>query len=206
MTKPGVILLLLIALLSVQTSFAQKKKMESYKSLQKRSSASSVTRLLDDANALKLTNPKEALNQVEDALAMSIAQSDDESEGKCYVLIGEINEGIQEWKLALDNYTQAYQKLSGTETTEFKRAVQGLGAMNLKLGNYAESLKFSQQALTLDLTRDERSERLLDVSEVYFQMGRYDEALQTLSEIPASKKICSRLTRESRINRLRIMP
>ena len=188
MTKPGVILLLLIALLSVQTSFAQKKKMESYKSLQKRSSASSVTRLLDDANALKLTNPKEALNQVEDALAMSIAQSDDESEGKCYVLIGEINEGIQEWKLALDNYTQAYQKLSGTETTEFKRAVQGLGAMNLKLGNYAESLKFSQQALTLDLTRDERSERLLDVSEVYFQMGRYDEALQTLSEIPASKK------------------
>jgi len=188
MTKSGIILLLSITLLSVQTSFAQKKKMESYKSLQKRSSASSVTRLLDDANALKLTNPKEALNQVEDALAMSIAQSDDESEGKCYVLIGEINEGIQEWKLALDNYTQAYQKLSGNETTEFKRAVQGLGAMNLKLGNYAESLKFSQQALTLDLTRDERSERLLDVSEVYFQMGKYDEALQALSEIPASKK------------------
>jgi len=190
MTKSASILLFLIALLSVHSTFAQKKKMESYKSLQNRSSVSSVARLLDEANALKLTNPNDALNKVEDALAMSIAQNDEQSEGKCYVLIGEINEGIQEWKLALENYNQAFQNLSGNNegTIEFKKTLQGLGAMNLKLGNYEESLKYYQQALTLNLNRTERSERLLDVSGVYFQMGKYDEALQALTEITPSKK------------------
>jgi len=190
MTKSAAILLFLIALLSAHSTFAQKKKMESYKSLQSRSSISSVARLLDEADAVKLTNPNEALNKVEDALAMSIAQNDEQSEGKCYVLIGEINEGIQEWKLALENYNQAYQKLSGNNeaTTEFKKTLQGLGAMNLKLRNYEESLKYYQQALTLNLNRTERSERLLDISEVYFQMGKYNEALQPLTEITQSKK------------------
>lgn len=188
MTKTIAILVFVITLLSVTSIHAQQKKKESLKSLQQRSSVSSVARLLDEANALKETNPGEALNKVEDALAMSIAQSDDEGEGKCYVLIGEINEGIQEWKLALDNYNQAYQKLSqNSNIPEFKRALQGLGAMNLKLANYEASLRYYQEALALNLSRNERSERLLDVSEVYFQMGRYDEAGQALSEIPTSK-------------------
>jgi tetratricopeptide (TPR) repeat protein len=190
MTKSVSILLFLIALLSID-SIAQKK--ESYKSLQKRSSVSSATRLLDAANELKVSNPKEALNKVEDALAMSIAQNDDQSEGKCYVLIGEINEGIQEWKLALENYNQAYQKLStfSETTTEFKKTLQGLGAMNLKLKNYEESLKYYREALTLNLNSTERSEGLLDVSELYYQMGLYNEALQALTEIPQAKKIAN---------------
>jgi tetratricopeptide (TPR) repeat protein/anti-sigma regulatory factor (Ser/Thr protein kinase) len=186
MTKSVSILLFLIALLSID-SIAQKK--ESYKSLQKRSSVSSATRLLDAANELKVSNPKEALNKVEDALAMSIAQNDEQSEGKCYVLIGEINEGIQEWKLALENYNQAYQKLStfSETTTEFKKTLQGLGAMNLKLKNYEESLKYYREVLALNLSSRERSERLLDVSQVYYQMGLYNEALEALTEIPQAK-------------------
>ncbi|HEV8512397.1 MAG TPA: histidine kinase [Cyclobacteriaceae bacterium] len=188
MTRTVSILLLLITLLSIN-SIAQKQ--ESFKSLKKRSSVSSARSLLDDANELKSANPKEALDKVEDALAMSIAQNDEQGEGKCYVLIGEINEGIQEWKLALENYNQAYQKLSinGVTTTEFKKTLQGLGAMNLKLKNYEESLKYYRQALTLNLNQNERSERLLDVSEVYYQMGLYNESLQALTEIPQAKKV-----------------
>ncbi len=67
--------------------------------------------LLREAYALKDTNPGEALNKVEDALGISIAQKDAYNEAKCYVLIGEINESIQEWKLAQENFKTAYEKL-----------------------------------------------------------------------------------------------
>ena len=64
------------------------------------------------------------------------------NEAKCYLLLGEINENIQEWGLALDNYERAYQKLSGnySNSAEYQRTLRGLGNTYLKLGNYAQSL------------------------------------------------------------------
>jgi len=104
--------------------------------------------------------------------------------------MGEINENIQEWKLALDNYTRAYEKLKGAyaKTQEFKSALRGLGNANLQLGAYPAALAFFQEALTTDLTETEKQQRLLDVSEVYYRMGNYTEALKVLDNPSFSRQ------------------
>jgi tetratricopeptide (TPR) repeat protein len=192
MNNTGYIVLLLLCLLGEVSVGQQKNKKagkESYKSLQSRSSVNEATRLLREANEIKISNPSLALEKVQDALGMSLAQRDIYNEGKCYILLGEINEGIQEWKLALENYSQAYQQLGSNyaSSPEHKRALQGLGLMSLKLGFYSEALKYFQENLTFDLNSKEKTDRLLDISEVYFQMGNYDQALKVLDEIPISK-------------------
>ncbi|GHN00584.1 hypothetical protein WSM22_20730 [Cytophagales bacterium WSM2-2] len=199
MGKTAIISIFLIGLLTSST-YGQAKKnkaatKESYKSIQSRSSVNEVSRLLREANDEKIVNPSDALDKVQEALGMSLAQQDAFGEGKSYVLLGEINEGIQEWKLALENYSRAYQKLSTANpgSVEYRRSLQGLGTMNLKLGSFDDALKYFQESLTLNLSSAERSDRILDVSEVYFQMGNYDQALKILDEIPVRKMVDTRV-------------
>jgi tetratricopeptide (TPR) repeat protein len=156
-----------------------------------KASGRNVRELLKDANALKDRNPAEALDKVEEALGISIARQDKFNEAKCYVLLGKINENIQEWKLALENYISAYQNLSSshTSTPEYLSTLQGLGNTNLKLGRYEESLKYLQQGLSLKLTPGEKNELLLTSSEVYYQMGNYPEALNVVDGIHFNPKI-----------------
>lgn len=162
------------------------QKKESYKSLKSRSSLSSIEQLLREANELKISNPSQSLDNVQEALGMSLAQNDGFNEAKCYLLLGDINENIQEWSLALDNYGRAYQKLAGkySTTTEYQLTLRGLGNTYLKSGNHTQSLRYFQETLKLPLSDIEKTERLLDISEVYYQMGNYTEALNVLEEKP----------------------
>src|SRR5688572_27331157 len=131
--------LIIGGLLSWSVSAQEKKKsvskVKSYKDY-KASSIDDAALLLEEAHSLKDKNPGEALNKVQDALGISIATKDVFNEGRCYVLIGEINESIQEWKLARDNYTTAYDRLKSqfTATGEYLQTLKGLGNTNLKLG------------------------------------------------------------------------
>jgi tetratricopeptide (TPR) repeat protein len=167
------------------------QKKESYKSLKSRSTRTGIEQLLREANELKTSNPSQALNNVQDALGMSIAQSDNFNEAKCYLLLGEINENIQEWGLALDNYEHAHQKLSNNYngTVEYQRTLRGLGNTYLKLGNYTQALNYFQEAIKLPLSDTEKIERQLDISEVYYQMGNYNEALKVIEENSNSSKV-----------------
>ena len=169
----------------------QAEKKESYKSLKSRSSRSGIEQLLQEANELKTSNPSQSLNNVQDALGMSIAQRDTYSEARCYLLLGEINENIQEWGLAIDNYERAYQKLfkSYRNTVDYKLALRGLGNTYLKVGNYSQALRYFQESLSLTMNELEKTERLLDISEVYYQMSNYSEALRVLEEAEGSLKI-----------------
>lgn len=171
---------------------------QSYKS--RVSSQDGVDELLDDARQIKDDRPKEALDKVKEALGISLAQGNVTDEGRCYLLLGEINEGIEEWKLALENFKSAYVKLKSSRQYEkkakvrppnndFKNAVRGLGTAHLKLGEYPQALQYFNEALKLDLTLAERAERQLDISEVYYQMGDYDRSLQTVNEIDRLKFI-----------------
>lgn len=185
---------LLIATIVGGKAFAQKnekesKKSESYKDYRLKSFPDDTKRLLQTADLLKKTNPDEALNKVKEALGLSIAQGDAVNEAKCYLLIGEINENITEWKLALENYIRAYDKLkdSFSSSGEYRTALQGLGNTNLMLGNFQESLNYYQELLSMRLGATEKKERQLDISEVYFRMGSYDEALKTLDNIANTK-------------------
>ncbi len=172
-----------------QKSEKQSKKSDSYQDYKLKSSPNDAEQLLKEANSLKTKNPDEALNKVKEALGLSIAQGNSLNEARCYLLIGGINENITEWKLALENYIRAYDKLKGSfsSTTEYRSALLGLGNSNLRLGYFQESLRYYQELLSMRLGNTEKKERQLDVSEVYYQMGNYEEALKTLDNITSGK-------------------
>jgi tetratricopeptide (TPR) repeat protein len=159
------------------------QKESSYKRY-KAKSERSANDVIDEARSIKDENTAEALNKVKEALGLSIAQQDVYNEGRCYVLLGEINEGISEWKLAFENFSQANQKLKPTysNTQDYRESLRGLGNTSLKLNRYTEALQYFQEALALKSNNTEKMERRLDISEVYYQMGRYDEALSVLEE------------------------
>ncbi len=167
------------------------QKQERYKSFKSRSSSqNTATTLLKEAEVLKNTDPTEALNKVEEALGLSLAQRDEFNEGKSYVLLGEINEGIGEWKLALENYDRAYRKLKNEYATslEYKKSLSGLGQMQLKLGAFETALVYFKELLNQQLSSTEKAEAQLNLSEVYYQMSNYDEALAAVDAIAENKK------------------
>jgi tetratricopeptide (TPR) repeat protein len=203
-----IILLVFTGVLISDHSFAQEQekakksssKKDSYSSVKSRANTSDIQRLLSDAEKIKTTNPRAALENVQEALAMSIAEEDHLNEGKSYVLLGEINENIQEWKLALDNYSTAYQKLSQGEKLserkevskvitsddgffELKKALNGLGRTAFKLGQFDDALTHYRELLTKELSTSEEGECQLNISEVYYGMKNYDEALKAVNSI-----------------------
>lgn len=209
-----IILLALCGVFSGRKIYAQEqrgesqKKKDSYSSIKARASVQSAQRLLDEAEKIRIRDPKAALDNVQEALAMSIAEEDVITEGKSYLLLGAINEDIQEWKLALDNYMNAYQKFSTSsrnedkasrsfskkaapavlELTDFKRALTGLGNANFKLGQFDEALRYYRELLIQDLSTAEKAEGQLNISEVYYGMKNYDEALKAVDAIQYSSK------------------
>ncbi|HYC85626.1 MAG TPA: histidine kinase [Chryseosolibacter sp.] len=150
----------------------------------------SAADLLDEAVTLRQTDPQQALDKVEEALAISITRSDVVGEAKSYLLLGDINMQIEEWKLALDNYTTAYDKLKDkySRSIEFQRAIKGIGDANLKLGNFQQALDVFKQGLDPKASARLRAERQLDISEAYYQLQDYRQAMQVLEEIKYTDK------------------
>jgi tetratricopeptide (TPR) repeat protein len=179
------IALTFLSLAWCQVVCAQEKKAGGYKKYSSKVREESADDLLNDAQLLKGKNPGEALNKVQDALGLSLADRDILSQGRCYILLGEINEQIEEWKLAAENYATAYDKLTEgySGSTELKKALIGLARCNLKLGNTELSLQYYQTALTKNLAPTEKAQIQLDISEVHYQSGNYADALATLESI-----------------------
>ena len=177
------------------TGYGQATKKDSYTKFKSNSSRQSVTVLLNEASGLKDKDPQGALSKVQEALGLSLANGESFNEGRCYLLLGEINEGLQEWKLALDNYGHARESFlnpKGGYSDDYVRAVQGLGNTALKLGQYSEALQYFEEALQLSKNANQKAALQLSLSEVYYQMERYQEALDALKEIDVSpKKIAS---------------
>jgi len=144
--------------------------------------------LLQEASELVHTDPTSALNKVQDALAMSIANNDTFNEGKCYLLLGGINENIEEWNLALENYTRARTLfVDDTQTTEYRASLKGIGRADLSLNLYHDAIVAFTEAAGLS-RGNERLECNLDVSEAYYRMGQYTKALEVLEEETSGSK------------------
>jgi tetratricopeptide (TPR) repeat protein len=125
---------------------------------------------------------------VQEALAESIAQSNLYNEARSYMLLGDINSKIPEWKLAVQNYQKAYDilKVSFDKPDELKRALQGLAKANLEAGNNEAALNNYKELLQLRLTNRERQDVQLALSEVQYRMGNYDESLKLAQNISPS--------------------
>lgn len=172
-------------------AFSQDGKVEkknSLKSYKSRSSETSVE-LLDEAEALKDENTSDALSRVQEALATSIAKKDAFNEARCYLLIGDINSALPEWKLALTNYNNAYQIFSGKyrKTEEYRNTVYGLSLAHMELGNLALALDFGAIALKAAASEEEANKIQLHFSEIYYRQKDYQASLRALNAIQLPK-------------------
>ncbi len=145
--------------------------------------------LLAEAEALRKEDVSGALNKVEEALAIAIARKDVFNEGRSYLMLGEINASIMEWKLALGNFNSAYERLSlnYAQSVQYQGAIIGLSKSHLELGDLDLALTFANQALATKLSRSSKNDLQLHLSEIYYRMKRYSEALQALDDIAPSK-------------------
>jgi tetratricopeptide (TPR) repeat protein len=173
-----------------QDSKAGTSKLKKY-----RSSSQSSDRLLKEAEGMKEKDPSSALDNVQQALEESIAQGNSLDEGKSYLLLGDINVRIKEWNLALQNYEKALSIFSSQfpDSEEYIKALTGLARANLETGNYEAALS-NYNALVgnsreskVSLYRDKSSAQL-GLSEVYYRMERYDEALKVAEAIEVNPK------------------
>jgi tetratricopeptide (TPR) repeat protein len=194
MIAPKQILIVALLLLATGACFAQptkstppEKKNSKLREYRSRTSNSSG-KLLDDASKEAETNPAAALDKVEDALAESIAKDNTLDEAKSYLLIGDINARIPEWKLALQNYEKAYTILKTYDpaSREFQNALTGLAKANMEVENYQASVANYKELLDLPIAPDERRSAQLGLAEVQYRIGNYDESLKLAQNIPAA--------------------
>ncbi len=163
----------------------EKKASGRYESLKLRVREQSAEELLREARTIRETNTAEALDKVEEALGISLAAKDVLNESRSYILLGEINESIREWKLAHENYNYAFERLKTQfkDTEEYRQTLRGLAHTNLQLGNYDRALLFYQELSAMQLNSSAHPETQIGISEVYYKMGKYEEALRVLDNV-----------------------
>lgn len=173
--------------LGTQTgTWAQEKKSAGSKKLE--SVKRNTPELLEEAEGLSKRNPKAALEILKEALAQSIFEKNTLSEAKCYLLIAKINEDIQEWRLANENYQQVYNLLRRNKeiTADLLTAVAGLGRTYLQLSAYGQSEKFFREQLLLASIDSEKAEAQLNLTELFLkskQIPKAEEALKTAEQL-----------------------
>jgi tetratricopeptide (TPR) repeat protein/anti-sigma regulatory factor (Ser/Thr protein kinase) len=182
---------------------SQPSKLKSY-----RTRGSSSDNLLKDAEREAEKDPSAALDKVQEALAESIAQENTANEARSYLLLGDINTRIPEWKLAAQNYEKAYNilktmagdkfsqnqkssqsnKVFDPTTDEFMRALGGLAKSNLESGNYQASISNYQEILDQNgLPSSQYYRAKLGLSEAQYRLGQYEESLKIAQTIPAQQ-------------------
>lgn len=168
----------------------RQKKSAKYKSLSERNidTDQSVPSLLEEARQLMSSDPSAALDLVEQALATSITQQSSFNEAKCYLVLGKINESQGEFKLANQNYIEAYQRLSRayTKTVDYQETLDGLGDVNFKLGNYNESKQFYERLLQVEIGEKKRLEVELRLAEIEVELGQTPQARERVSQLEPS--------------------
>jgi tetratricopeptide (TPR) repeat protein len=170
-------------LVSIYGFSQEPEKKSSYSKLKSRSAEVDINEQINKAYALRASSPQQALEIVKDALAISILQQDYLAESKCYNLLGGINLDIKEWKLAQENFSNAQRILSDRKLrthSEYKSALLGLANSSLQLRQFNTALANYNAAKKLKLTEQEQAEVDIGISEVYYQMGNYKEALSNL--------------------------
>lgn len=174
-----------------QTLLAQEKeKKVRYKSLSERSidTDQQADDLLEKAEGMLSSDPAQALELIEQALATSITQQSPLNEAKCYLLLGKINESQSEFALANQNYSEAYQRLAKAfaHTLDFQETLEGLGRANEALANYDLSVQFYERLLDLAIDENKRVEIELKLAAIEVKQNESQMALKRVSELEPS--------------------
>ncbi|WP_084370424.1 tetratricopeptide repeat-containing sensor histidine kinase [Reichenbachiella faecimaris] len=166
------------------------KKASKYKSLSERNitTGQDAMALLDEAEGLINSDPSVALDLVERALATSITEQNVQNQAKCYLVLGKINESQKEFELAIQNYTDAYQKLGRvyTNTLSYQETLEGLAVANYTLKNFDQSKRFYQRLIETDVDENRRLEIELKLAEIEVELGETPQALERVNQLEPS--------------------
>lgn len=158
---------------SQQKKYKQKNRFPKQGRLNK-----NVQKLLEEAEEIRFKNLQAALDKVEEALALSISQKSKVNEAKCYILLGKINDQIEEWELSRTNYLNAQHALKDSalyNTQEQQTILSGLANSNTKMGDYGRATA-NLQAKKQTLTNPKQvAETLLDMANIY-HLAKNDSA------------------------------
>jgi len=139
--------------------------------------------LLEEAEKLRVKKPQKALEKVEEALALSITEKNKLNEAKCYLLLAKINQQIEEWELAKQQYTYANTLLDTTtylQSPERQEALNGLAKTNTKLNNYPAAISNLNTSYNSIQAPKEKANVGLSLADAYFKNQAYDSALIAL--------------------------
>ncbi|SMD31723.1 Histidine kinase [Reichenbachiella faecimaris] len=184
---------ILLALLNLNAGICaqeKSKKASKYKSLSERNitTGQDAMALLDEAEGLINSDPSVALDLVERALATSITEQNVQNQAKCYLVLGKINESQKEFELAIQNYTDAYQKLGRvyTNTLSYQETLEGLAVANYTLKNFDQSKRFYQRLIETDVDENRRLEIELKLAEIEVELGETPQALERVNQLEPS--------------------
>ncbi len=167
---------------------AQKtKKLErsqNYNSISKRNIRldRSVDQLLEEASELMGNNNSVALDKVQEALAISITDEDKFQEAQCYMLLGSINQNIEEWDLSVNSYQSALLILESfyPESLQYIEALSGMSNSYEQLERYSEAISVLDKKLNaVDLSED-KAATYLDLADNHLKAGNYEDTENSL--------------------------
>lgn len=156
----------------------------SYSKLRRESSQRELNDLLNEAEAVKNEAPGRALNLIKDALAISIVRQDVLAESRCYNLMGEINMGIEEWKLALDNFRNSNSRLNEAgllNTPEKYKALSGLARAAMAMQDYSKALDYLNELRAAPADPVSIASAEIDLADVHYILENYDAAREALT-------------------------
>ena len=182
------LILICVLLFPAGIGLAQKETKKdtrpSYSKLRHESSQRELNNLLNEAEELKVEAPGRALNLIKDALAISIVRQDVLAESRCYNLMGEINLGIEEWKLALDNFLNSNSRLDeaglGNAPEKYK-ALAGLARAAMALQDYPTALRYLNELRAAPADPVTIASAEIDLADVQYILEDYDAALESLT-------------------------
>lgn len=166
-------------------ALGQKEKTSKYQSISKRNLKldRSVPDLLKEAEAIMVKDPATALDRVEEALALSITQKSVFNEGLCYLQLGKINQVINQWELAVENYENAFKIFDASyqQTSTYLETVKGAAYALTQLRRHQESLSYSQLALAQASIPEQLAEIHLDMADSYYYLDDFTAAETSLA-------------------------
>ena len=192
------LIILFATLFCCNHSFAQDKKISKINSSFSKNdidSKQNVPELLQQAKLTRSTNPAKALDIIKDALAISISKNNYQYQAECYLLIASINESIQEWDLAIDNYNLTENQLQ--KTTKgwqfdpiYYELLYGRGNSYLQLFNYNEALTNFNTILSIKRNKQNQLNTYLKIAEIHLIQKR---SLEFNTSIKVSEQLSNEL-------------
>lgn len=152
--RPHTIWFGLILIVVTQFAQAQSKKQGSFRSVYQSTTQTRV--LLDSARYLAGSAPLRAIDKVNMAIEQSINANDRELEGACYLILGNIQQGLDQHALAVENYRKCIAALSPNGKSKVMKggelvspetrgnlfnAYRSMASSELQLGNTAAALR-----------------------------------------------------------------